>query len=131
MKKGSLWMFFQTEAATENRSGVKSSQKNEASFTDARRSPAPASRKGHLPRDILELVDVEDEESWEDVGENPEPLILDACQVTTRPIDFVLAKDLKTLLFGSSLGCFNEEWKIQSFTFSENPELKYGLVQKK
>ncbi|XP_026543955.1 probable ubiquitin carboxyl-terminal hydrolase MINDY-4, partial [Notechis scutatus] len=122
---------FQTEAATENRCGVKSSQKNEASFTDARRSPASASRKGHLPRDILELVDVEDEESWEDVGENPEPLILYACQVTTKPIDFVLAKDLKTLLFGSSLGCFNEEWKIQSFTFNENPELKYGIVQKK
>ncbi|XP_015667888.2 probable ubiquitin carboxyl-terminal hydrolase MINDY-4 [Protobothrops mucrosquamatus] len=30
-----------------------------------------------------------------------------------------------------SLGCFNEEWKIQSFTFSENPQLKYGIVQKK
>ncbi|KAG8138704.1 hypothetical protein E2320_001499, partial [Naja naja] len=106
---------FQMKAATGNRSGVKSSQKNEAPFTDARSAP----------------IDVEDEESWEDVGEDPEPLTLYACQVTTKPIDFILAKDLKTLLFGSGLGCFSEEWKIQSFTFSENPELKYGIVQKK
>ncbi|XP_060542137.1 probable ubiquitin carboxyl-terminal hydrolase MINDY-4 [Pantherophis guttatus] len=122
---------FQKETPTGNRSGVKSSQKIEASFTDMRRSPTSASRKEHWPRDILELVDVEDEESWEDVGEDPEPLALYTCQVTTKPIDFNLAKDLKTLLFGSSLGCFNEEWKIQSFTFNENPELKYGIVQKK
>ncbi|ETE57672.1 hypothetical protein L345_16609, partial [Ophiophagus hannah] len=89
---------------------------------------------GLLYAEVIEempLFDVEDEESWEDVGEDPEPLTLYACQVTTKPIDFVLAKDLKTLLFGSSLGCFSEEWKIQSFTFNENPELKYGIVQKK
>ncbi|KAM3822772.1 putative ubiquitin carboxyl-terminal hydrolase MINDY-4 [Vipera latastei] len=114
-----------------NWSGVKSMQKSEAPLTDLRRSPTSASRKDYLPRDILELVDVEDEESWENVGKDPEPLALHMCQLTTKPIDFILAKDLKTLLFGSSLGCFNEEWKIQSFTFSENPYLKYGIVQKK
>ncbi|XP_032093156.1 probable ubiquitin carboxyl-terminal hydrolase MINDY-4 isoform X2 [Thamnophis elegans] len=122
---------FRKETAAGNQSVVKSSQKNDSSFTDIRRSPTTASRRENLPKDILELVDIEDEESWEDVGEGPESLTLYTCQVTTRPIDFNLAKDLKTLLFGSSLGCFNEEWKIQSFTFSENPELKYGIVQKK
>ncbi|XP_058036206.1 probable ubiquitin carboxyl-terminal hydrolase MINDY-4 isoform X2 [Ahaetulla prasina] len=121
---------FQKEAPTGNRSDLQSSRKNEASFTDIR-SPTAASRKDPLPRDILELVDVEDEESWEDVGDGPEPLTLYTYQVTTKPIDFNLAKDLKTLLFGSSLGCFNEEWKMQSFTFNENPELKYGIVQNK
>ncbi|MBN3315772.1 MINY4 hydrolase, partial [Atractosteus spatula] len=44
---------------------------------------------------------------------------------------FFLFQDLKGLLFGSSLNCFNEEWKAQSFTFSEIPQLKYGIVQKK
>uniref|UniRef100_A0A8C4S8V9 Ubiquitin carboxyl-terminal hydrolase MINDY n=1 Tax=Erpetoichthys calabaricus TaxID=27687 RepID=A0A8C4S8V9_ERPCA len=39
--------------------------------------------------------------------------------------------ELKKLLFGSSNACFNEEWKIQSFVFSELPDLRYGIVQKK
>uniref|UniRef100_A0A8D2QTZ0 Ubiquitin carboxyl-terminal hydrolase MINDY n=1 Tax=Zosterops lateralis melanops TaxID=1220523 RepID=A0A8D2QTZ0_ZOSLA len=34
-------------------------------------------------------------------------------------------------LSGHSLCCFSEEWKIQSFTFSNIPQLKYGIVQKK
>ncbi|GCB80564.1 hypothetical protein scyTo_0017229, partial [Scyliorhinus torazame] len=38
---------------------------------------------------------------------------------------------LKNLLFGSSFSCFAEEWKMQSFTFNDLPELRYGIVQKK
>ncbi|KAI1889249.1 hypothetical protein AGOR_G00177200 [Albula goreensis] len=49
----------------------------------------------------------------------------------TRPIDQDTATALKELLFGSCLGCFNEEWKAQSFTFSDVPGLTYGIVQKK
>lgn len=44
---------------------------------------------------------------------------------------FFLLQELKNLLFGSSLCCFSEEWKIQSFTFTNIPQLKYGIVQKK
>ncbi|XP_063157961.1 probable ubiquitin carboxyl-terminal hydrolase MINDY-4 [Candoia aspera] len=121
----------QRETVMGSRTTVGSSWKSEARFPDARKAPSSASRRDQLHRDILELVDVEDEESWETFGRDPEPLALYTCQVTSKPIDSVLAKDLKTLLFGSGLGCFNEEWRIQSFRFNENPELKYGIVQKK
>uniref|UniRef100_A0A5F8H256 Ubiquitin carboxyl-terminal hydrolase MINDY n=1 Tax=Monodelphis domestica TaxID=13616 RepID=A0A5F8H256_MONDO len=40
-------------------------------------------------------------------------------------------KEIKTLLFGSNLCGFNEEWKVQNFTFSEVSQLRYGLVQNK
>uniref|UniRef100_A0A674IVL7 Ubiquitin carboxyl-terminal hydrolase MINDY n=1 Tax=Terrapene triunguis TaxID=2587831 RepID=A0A674IVL7_9SAUR len=39
--------------------------------------------------------------------------------------------EIKNLLFGSSLCCFSEEWKIQNFTFNSIPQLKYGIIQKK
>ncbi|KAJ8403230.1 hypothetical protein AAFF_G00354470 [Aldrovandia affinis] len=51
--------------------------------------------------------------------------------VSTHPIDQDTANALKELLFGSSLGYFNEEWKAQSFTFSDVPGLTYGIIQKK
>uniref|UniRef100_A0A5F8H6Y3 Ubiquitin carboxyl-terminal hydrolase MINDY n=1 Tax=Monodelphis domestica TaxID=13616 RepID=A0A5F8H6Y3_MONDO len=44
---------------------------------------------------------------------------------------FLLFKEIKTLLFGSNLCGFNEEWKVQNFTFSEVSQLRYGLVQNK
>ncbi|XP_064613646.1 probable ubiquitin carboxyl-terminal hydrolase MINDY-4 isoform X2 [Liolophura sinensis] len=47
------------------------------------------------------------------------------------PIDLQTAVNLKMLIFGSSSGCFNDEWKYQSFTFSDQPHLMYGFVQKK
>ncbi|MBN3273721.1 MINY4 hydrolase, partial [Polyodon spathula] len=45
--------------------------------------------------------------------------------------DKVCEKDLKNILFGSSFACFNDEWKIQSFSFNDLPDLRYGIVQKK
>uniref|UniRef100_A0A8D0L277 Ubiquitin carboxyl-terminal hydrolase MINDY n=1 Tax=Sphenodon punctatus TaxID=8508 RepID=A0A8D0L277_SPHPU len=39
--------------------------------------------------------------------------------------------EIKTVLFGSGLCCFSDEWKMQSFTFNDMPPLKYGIVQKK
>ncbi|KAM6452915.1 putative ubiquitin carboxyl-terminal hydrolase MINDY-4 isoform 1-T1 [Liasis olivaceus] len=122
---------FQREMVTGCGNAVRLSWKSEARFTDTRKAPTSASRRDELHKDALELVDVEDEESWESLGRDPEPLAPYTCQVTSKPVDFILAKDLKTLLFGSSLGCFSEEWKVQSFAFNENPELKYGIVQKK
>ncbi|XP_070584129.1 probable ubiquitin carboxyl-terminal hydrolase MINDY-4 isoform X2 [Erythrolamprus reginae] len=125
-EKRRLWDVSQKETTTGKRSHVM--QQNEASCTEIRIPPTSESRKDHWPKDSLELVDVEDEE---DIGVDLEPLDLYKCQVTTKPMDLNLAKNLKVLLFGSRLGCFNEEWKKQNFTFSENPQLKYGIMQKK
>ncbi|KFV60328.1 Protein FAM188B, partial [Tyto alba] len=75
--------------------------------------------------------DVEDEETTGEVNKNTDLSTLYMLQVVSKAIDISLAKELKNLLFGSSLCCFSEEWKIQSFTFNNIPQLKYGIVQKK
>ncbi|KAL8164823.1 UNVERIFIED_CONTAM: putative ubiquitin carboxyl-terminal hydrolase MINDY-4, partial [Gekko kuhli] len=95
------------------------------------KTPTSISSQGTLGDDTLELVDVEDEGPAVEVCKTLDPPTLPVLQVKPKPIDFHLARDLKTLLFGSGLGCFSEEWKIQSFAFSDVPELKYGIVQKK
>uniref|UniRef100_A0A8C3B247 Ubiquitin carboxyl-terminal hydrolase MINDY n=1 Tax=Cyclopterus lumpus TaxID=8103 RepID=A0A8C3B247_CYCLU len=43
----------------------------------------------------------------------------------------VLLQELKVILIGSSLNCFNVEWRNQGFPFSEMHDLRYGIVQKK
>ena len=43
---------------------------------------------------------------------------------------FILQK-LKTLVLGDAKHGFSEEWKYQSFTFSDAKRLQYGFVQKK
>ncbi|XP_060788571.1 probable ubiquitin carboxyl-terminal hydrolase MINDY-4 isoform X2 [Neoarius graeffei] len=48
-----------------------------------------------------------------------------------RPMDQKTATALKELIFGSPAACFSEEWRCQSFTFSNRPALRYGIVQKK
>ncbi|RLW11202.1 hypothetical protein DV515_00001284, partial [Chloebia gouldiae] len=75
--------------------------------------------------------DVEDEETTGEVNKTPDLSTLYMLQIVSKAIDISLAKELKNLLFGSSLCCFSEEWKIQSFTFNNTPQLKYGIVQKK
>lgn len=75
-------------------------------------------------------LDVEDELVKEEVILSPVPSML-KLQVASKPIDLSVAKDIKTLLFGSSLCCFNEEWKLQSFAFNDAASLKYGIVQNK
>ncbi|KFV12532.1 Protein FAM188B, partial [Tauraco erythrolophus] len=75
--------------------------------------------------------DVEDEETTAEVSKNTDLSTPYMLQVISKAIDISLAKELKNLLFGSSLCCFSEEWKIQSFTFNNIPQLKYGIVQKK
>ncbi|KAG8443471.1 hypothetical protein GDO86_012027 [Hymenochirus boettgeri] len=52
-------------------------------------------------------------------------------QVEGTPIHLEQAVEIKKILFGSSLGCFSNEWKIQSFTFNNRDTVKYGFVQKK
>lgn len=43
----------------------------------------------------------------------------------------IIHQALKTIVLGSSTQVFIDEWLKQSLTFSERPDIKYGLVQKK
>ncbi|XP_048195485.1 probable ubiquitin carboxyl-terminal hydrolase MINDY-4 isoform X4 [Perognathus longimembris pacificus] len=78
----------------------------------------------------LRLEDVEDELVREEVILSPGPSVL-RLRIASEPIDLALAKEIKTLLFGSAFCCFNEEWKLQSFSFNDTASLKYGIVQNK
>ncbi|XP_014800669.1 PREDICTED: protein FAM188B isoform X1 [Calidris pugnax] len=109
----------------------RSLKKNESRLSGHRKSPTSNCSKEDQMKDVLELVDVEDEERAGEVSKNPDLSTLYMLQVVSKAIDISLAKELKNLLFGSSLCCFSEEWKIQSFTFNNTPQLKYGIVQKK
>ncbi|XP_072028596.1 probable ubiquitin carboxyl-terminal hydrolase MINDY-4 [Amphiura filiformis] len=51
--------------------------------------------------------------------------------VDARPITMKQAMELKTLLFGSPSGCFNEEWTMQGLPFCDLSKLEYGIVQQK
>ncbi|XP_069634405.1 probable ubiquitin carboxyl-terminal hydrolase MINDY-4 isoform X3 [Haliaeetus albicilla] len=109
----------------------RSLKKNESRLSGHRKSPTSTYCKEDQMKDVLELVDVEDEETTGEVSKNPDLSTLYMLHVVSKAIDVSLAKELKNLLFGSSLCCFSEEWKIQSFTFNNIPQLKYGIVQKK
>ncbi|NWR70452.1 MINY4 hydrolase, partial [Centropus unirufus] len=109
----------------------RSLKKNDSRLSGHRKSPTSMCYKEDQMKDVLELVDVEDEETPGEVSKNPDLSTLYMLQVVSKAIDISLAKELKNLLFGSSLCCFSEEWKIQSFTFNNIPQLKYGIVQKK
>lgn len=80
--------------------------------------------------DALQLEDVEDELIKEDIVLFPPPSML-KLQTVSKPIDLSLAKEIKTLLFGSTFCCFSEEWKLQNFSFNDIASLKYGIVQNK
>ncbi|KAI5948023.1 putative ubiquitin carboxyl-terminal hydrolase MINDY-4 [Manis javanica] len=95
-----------------------------------RKSQLPVSSKADGEPGVLQLEDVEGELIREDVS-LPPVLSMLKLQVVSKPIDLSVAKDIKTLLFGSSFCCFNEEWKLQSFSFNEAASLKYGIVQNK
>nr|XP_009506787.1 PREDICTED: protein FAM188B [Phalacrocorax carbo] len=116
-------------AGRENRQ--RSLKKNESRLSGHRKSPTSTCYKEDQMKDVLELVDVEDEEITGEVSKNPDLSSMYMLQIVSKAIDISLAKELKILLFGSSLCCFSEEWKIQSFTFNNMPQLKYGIVQKK
>ncbi|NXI58209.1 MINY4 hydrolase, partial [Chloroceryle aenea] len=109
----------------------RSLKKSESRLSGHRKSPTSTCYKEDQMKDVLELVDVEDEETTREVNKNPDLSTLYTHQVVSKAIDISLAKELKNILFGSSLSCFSDEWKIQSFTFNNIPQLKYGIVQKK
>ncbi|XP_051008282.1 probable ubiquitin carboxyl-terminal hydrolase MINDY-4 [Acomys russatus] len=100
-------------------------------------SQPPSLRKNQLMSDkvadkpdVLQLEDVEDELIKEDIVLSPPPSLL-KMQTVSQPIDLSLAKEIKSLLFGSTFCCFSEEWKLQNFSFSDTASLKYGIVQNK
>ncbi|NXK47336.1 MINY4 hydrolase, partial [Chauna torquata] len=109
----------------------RSFKKSESWLSGHRKSPASSWNKEDQMKEVLELVDVEDEATSREVSKNLNLSTLYMLQEVSKAIDISLAKELKNLLFGSSLCCFSEEWKIQSFTFNNIPQLKYGIVQKK
>ncbi|XP_010015438.1 PREDICTED: protein FAM188B [Nestor notabilis] len=109
----------------------RSLKKNESRLSGHRKSPTSTCYKEEQMKDVLELVDVEAEETTGEVIKNSDLSTLYMLQIVSKAIDISLAKELKNLLFGSSLCCFSEEWKIQNFTFNNIPQLKYGIVQKK
>ncbi|XP_012860120.2 probable ubiquitin carboxyl-terminal hydrolase MINDY-4 [Echinops telfairi] len=93
-----------------------------------RKNQMPVSDKADDDLGVLQLEDVEDDVTREDVILAPPMLKL---QVASKPLDLPVAKEIKTLLFGSSTGCFNNEWKRQNFSFNDTASLKYGIVQNK
>ncbi|KAF0875822.1 MINY4 hydrolase, partial [Crocuta crocuta] len=95
-----------------------------------RKNQLPVSSKADGELGALQLEDVEDELMREEVILSPLPSLL-KLQIASKPIDLSVAKDIKALLFGSSFCCFNEEWKLQSFSFNDKASLKYGIVQNK
>ncbi|KAF4020140.1 hypothetical protein G4228_011815 [Cervus hanglu yarkandensis] len=99
-------------------------------ISKARKNQLSVSNKVEGDLDVLQLEDVEDELVREEIILSPVSSML-KLQVVSKPIDLSVAKDIKTILFGSSFCCFNEEWKLQSFSFNDSVSLKYGIVQNK
>ncbi|XP_039379136.1 probable ubiquitin carboxyl-terminal hydrolase MINDY-4 isoform X5 [Mauremys reevesii] len=118
-----------SEAGREKRE--RSPKNNENRLSGRRKTPSSISNKSDQIKDVLELVDFDDEATIGEVSRIPELSTLYTLEIVSKAIDISLAKEIKSLLFGSSLCCFSEEWKIQNFTFNSIPQLKYGIVQKK
>ncbi|XP_054027331.1 probable ubiquitin carboxyl-terminal hydrolase MINDY-4 [Dryobates pubescens] len=124
-------------SGSETEKTEKSPKKHVRWFPGLRKSPTPTHYKEDQVKDVLELVHAEDEETAGEVSKNLDLATLSTLEVASEAIDISLAKvrrtviELKNVLFGSSLCCFSEEWKIQSFTFDNTPPLKYGIVQEK
>ncbi|XP_010986349.1 probable ubiquitin carboxyl-terminal hydrolase MINDY-4 isoform X1 [Camelus dromedarius] len=122
--------FFGGSARTSQESPERAFKRQGSQPPALRRSQLPVSNKVDNEPGVLQLEDVEDELVREEVILSPVPSML-KLQVVSKPIDLSVAKDIKTLLFGSSFCCFNEEWKLQSFSFNDAASLKYGIVQNK
>ncbi|PIK40008.1 hypothetical protein BSL78_23155 [Apostichopus japonicus] len=95
-------------------------------MADAHRSTSPKKTFGDL-----EMDDVDDLE--EDLGEiQLGPSFMKSMKyVDARPLTLKKASELKSLIFGSPSGCFNEEWMKQGFPFNDRPDLEFGIVQHK
>ncbi|XP_029489483.1 probable ubiquitin carboxyl-terminal hydrolase MINDY-4 isoform X2 [Oncorhynchus nerka] len=84
----------------------------------------------HMSEMILDDID-DDEELRELSRVSYHSSSLPPTTSDSQPMDQHTAIALKELILGSSTSCFSAEWRSQSFTFSDAPDLRYGLVQKK
>ncbi|KAM4705193.1 putative ubiquitin carboxyl-terminal hydrolase MINDY-4 [Rhinophrynus dorsalis] len=82
-------------------------------------------------KEDIKLDDVEDCLITDEICNIPPVIPKSTIKLEGKPIDLAQAVEVKKLLFGSSLCCFCDEWKMQSFTFNNRHPLKYGFVQKK
>ncbi|PVD30074.1 hypothetical protein C0Q70_09335 [Pomacea canaliculata] len=83
----------------------------------------------------IEIGDVDDAESEvNDIQLKPAALTPQRMQLKTldsMPIDKNTAVSLKTLVFGTASQVYCDEWRLQSFTFCNIPQIQYGIVQRK
>nr|XP_034985719.1 probable ubiquitin carboxyl-terminal hydrolase MINDY-4 [Zootoca vivipara] len=107
--------FFPKQMGADHEKTARSTQKSEPQNTGFRKMPVSSPSRDSLNQDALELVDVEDEEDLEDVYMMPDSSALCAVQVTSKPIDYYLARGgpcgvlavvqaflLRHLIFGDS-----------------------------
>ncbi|KAL4222611.1 hypothetical protein ACF0H5_018652 [Mactra antiquata] len=78
-----------------------------------------------------EIDTLDDDLAKLNVGPRITSAKINKSQHNCKPIDVKTAVALKTLIFGSPMQNFNDEWRFQSFSFCDLPKLKYGIVQKK
>ncbi|XP_063780397.1 probable ubiquitin carboxyl-terminal hydrolase MINDY-4 [Pseudophryne corroboree] len=109
----------------------RSSKKSENSSASKRRTARSIAHEEANCKEDIRLDDIEDDLLTVDISQIPDLLPRSKVQVEGKSIDLQQAVELKKLLFGSPLFCFSEEWRTQSFTFSNTSSLKYGFVQKK
>eukprot|EP00795_Rhopilema_esculentum_P008431 gene8431-14412_t len=84
------------------------------------------------PMDILVFDDVDEEISAESEEVHlglPANKLISKLHENSAGISMESAINLKKLIFGSSTMSFNQEWRNQSFSFCELPDLGYGIVQ--
>ncbi|XP_072536864.1 probable ubiquitin carboxyl-terminal hydrolase MINDY-4 [Salminus brasiliensis] len=88
----------------------------------------------HMEGMVLDDIDDDDDDEEDLRGLSAGPVLRSSppqLNLDKHPMDQQTATALKEIIFGSPVMCFSEEWKRQSFTFSNTPDLRYGIVQKK
>ncbi|XP_013123683.1 probable ubiquitin carboxyl-terminal hydrolase MINDY-4 isoform X1 [Oreochromis niloticus] len=101
---------------------------NMVTTTKAKTRPSVAD----LDASAMVLDDIEDyDDDLRELCDAPLRRTLPEHSLAGRPMDQRTATELKTLLLGSSLNCFNIEWRNQGFTFLDTHDLRYGIVQRK
>uniref|UniRef100_W5KQ84 Ubiquitin carboxyl-terminal hydrolase MINDY n=1 Tax=Astyanax mexicanus TaxID=7994 RepID=W5KQ84_ASTMX len=113
-------------------------QETESDGSDGvQRVKSHKNKSAHGPRvdglhmEGMALDDIDDEEDLGGFSAAPVHNSLPQLNLNKHPMDQQTATALKEIIFGSPVMCFSEEWKRQSFTFSNTHGLRYGIVQKK
>ncbi|KAJ3211532.1 hypothetical protein HK099_007974 [Clydaea vesicula] len=115
---------------------------NQALFTNSRESIYNDLKKVNINPGEKHMFseEIEEIEDFEDTDFDFKPVqknLNSKSKWETYQIRPELALELRKVIFDhSSVGekillSFNEEWKFKGFEFSENPELRYGIVQLK